>query len=111
MAAVDDPVDHDSAAASVPNSRLATCGWISSAAENGSLLTRRRSLGGMFKAAGVANASSHSLRRTHANELRRTGADLKLIQEQLGHRSLATTERYFDVDPLEKAAAMAKLRF
>ena len=26
-------------------------------------------------------------------------------------RSLATTERYFDVDPLEKAAAVAKLKF
>lgn len=65
----------------------------------------------MFRQAGVANASSHSLRRTHANQLRRTGADLKLIQEQLGHASLSTTERYFDVDPLEKQAALAKVRF
>lgn len=65
----------------------------------------------MFAAAAVAGTSSHSLRRTHANELRRTGADLKLIQEQLGHASLATTERYFEVDPLEKQAALAKLKF
>ncbi len=65
----------------------------------------------MFKQAAVSGASSHSLRRTHANNLRRSGADLKIIQEQLGHSSLAITERYFDVDPLEKSAALAKLRF
>ena len=65
----------------------------------------------MFEQAAVDGASSHSMRRTHANNLRRSGADLKIIQEQLGHSSLAITERYFDVDPLEKRAALAKLRF
>ena len=65
----------------------------------------------MFEQAAVHGASSHSMRRTHANNLRRSGADLKIIQEQLGHSSLAITERYFDVDPLEKRAALAKLRF
>ncbi len=68
-------------------------------------------LGRMFEAAGVEAASSHSLRRTHANELRRLGVDLKIIQEQLGHASLALTERYFDVDPVEKEAALARLKF
>jgi integrase/recombinase XerD len=65
----------------------------------------------MFEQAAVSGASSHSMRRTHANNLRRSGADLKLIQEQLGHSSLTITERYFDVDPLEKKAALARLRF
>jgi len=65
----------------------------------------------LFKRAGIAHASSHSLRRTHANMLRRNGADLKIIQEQLGHSSLATTERYFVVDPLEKSRAVDKLWF
>ncbi len=65
----------------------------------------------LFERAGVAHASSHSLRRTHANALRRNGADLKVIQEQLGHASLATTERYFVVDPLEKSRAVDKLWF
>lgn len=64
-----------------------------------------------FQRAGIRHASSHSLRRTHANMLRRNGADLKIIQEQLGHSSLATTERYFVVDPLEKARAIDKLWF
>ena len=65
----------------------------------------------MFLAAGVENASSHSLRRTHANTLRRQGADLKVIQEQLGHSSLAVTERYFSVDPLEVERAINGLKF
>jgi integrase/recombinase XerD len=65
----------------------------------------------MFDEASVPGASSHSLRRTHANALRRNGVDLKIIQEQLGHSSLAVTERYFEVDPLEKARAVNNLRF
>jgi len=65
----------------------------------------------MFQSAGVENASSHSLRRTHANTLRRHGVDLKVIQEQLGHSSLAVTERYFSVDPLEAQRAVEQLSF
>lgn len=65
----------------------------------------------MFDEAGLKNVSSHSLRRTHANSLRRQGVDLKIIQEQLGHTSLATTERYFSADPLERQQAVDLLRF
>jgi len=65
----------------------------------------------MFQVAGVENASSHSLRRTHANALRRQGVDMKVIQDQLGHSSLAVTERYFEVDPLEHQRAIEQLRF
>ncbi|MCP4604410.1 MAG: site-specific integrase [Proteobacteria bacterium] len=65
----------------------------------------------MFRDAGVANASSHSLRRTHANTLRRNGVDLMIIKEQLGHSSLATTQRYFKADPAEVQKAVDQLRF
>jgi len=65
----------------------------------------------MFDQAGIKHASSHSRRRTHANALRRRGVDLKIIQEQLGHSSLATTERYFQVDPLEAKLAVKGLKF
>ena len=67
--------------------------------------------GKMLKNAGVANASSHSLRRTHANSLRRNGVDLMIIKEQLGHSSLSTTQRYFRADPIEvqKAVDMLKI--
>lgn len=39
---------------------------------------------------------SHGLRHTHAVELMREGIPLLLISRQLGHSSLATTQRYLD---------------
>lgn len=36
----------------------------------------------------------HGLRHTHAAELAREGTPLNLVQAQLGHSSLATTDRY-----------------
>ncbi len=65
----------------------------------------------MLKDGGIANASSHSMRRTHANTLRCNGADLMVIKEQLGHSSLSVTQRYFETDPLEVQAAVDRLRF
>ena len=50
-----------------------------------------------FKEAKITGASSHSLRRTHANILRRAGVDLAVIQKQLGHSSLQITQEYFTV--------------
>ena len=41
-------------------------------------------------------ANPHSLRHTHASELRREGVDVGVISKQLGHSSIATTIRYLD---------------
>jgi integrase len=37
---------------------------------------------------------AHGLRHTHAAELAREGIPVNMIQAQLGHESLATTDRY-----------------
>lgn len=69
---------------------------------NGRRLDRERIWGIVKQAAALAdikkNVHPHSLRHSFASHLLANGADLRVIQEMLGHSNIATTEIYTHVD-------------
>lgn len=63
-----------------------------------------------FRALGIDQGSIHRLRHSYGTMLARNGAQTRVVQELMRHRSLETTQRYVDVDAEERRSAIAGLR-
>lgn len=66
-------------------------------------------LGRIYADAGIVGASSHSGRRWFITQLAHSGISPKIIMTLAGHRSLATTQRYIDVNDQMMASAVERL--
>jgi len=53
----------------------------------------------LYARAGIADATSHSGRRTFITELAAKGTSVRVLAELAGHQSIATTQRYIDIQP------------
>ena len=59
-----------------------------------------------------ARPTFHKLRHAHASWLLAGGADLVVVKERLGHKNIATTQRYLHaLDPIEETALDALTSF
>ena len=60
----------------------------------------------LYKRAGIVGASSHSTRRTFITNLAAQGISVRVLASLAGHRSIATTQAYIDVNDDQKRKAI-----
>lgn len=61
--------------------------------------------------AGISNTTCHFLRHTFATNMLLLGANIKSLQEILGHESISTTEIYINIANKEKIQTMKKYNY
>ena len=49
----------------------------------------------IVKTIGLENVCAHDLRHAHASELLKSGINLKVVQERLGHADISTTANVY----------------
>ena len=62
-----------------------------------------------LKNANIENFIFHDLRRTVGTRMLESGADIRTVQQQLGHSRVTTTERYTHPAMQERRQAVEKL--
>jgi integrase/recombinase XerD len=62
--------------------------------------------GRFYRAAGLANASSHSGRRTMITSMASKGISVRVIAAISGHKNISTTQRYIEVGEHQLRAAV-----
>lgn len=60
----------------------------------------------IYKNAGIAGASSHSMRRTFITNLAAKGVSVRVLMSLAGHRNISTTQAYIDVNDDMKRKAV-----
>ena len=68
--------------------------------------TACQTLNAIYERAGIAGASSHSCRRSFITTLASKGVGVRVLAALAGHRSIATTQCYIDVNDDMKRAAV-----
>lgn len=86
-------------------------GWLlhNSRGEPATRHTVRNYVEAARRRAGLAHLNPHGLRHAFGTHTLRAGADLKSVQEMLGHADIATTQRYLHGSKSARRAAISKL--
>ena len=69
----------------------------------------KKSFHTVLKKAGITDFRFHDFRHTEATQMLEKGADIRTVQEILGHSSVSVTERYTHTNANKKKSAIELL--